>query len=148
MAWLMGKSMQKIFQVATFGSCCKYTTVHRYLHTKMCRFNMSTPRPWLPSTSVLLIIHGHHSIYLGARTLNFYVPAQSVLPLFSSFYIASVAKYPLRSKSARFCEVNFSSYLDLCYVNPSLPQIKDLPSFIRMELIRGFKKLFPKIYPF
>ena len=143
-----GKKYIKIFQVATFGSCCKYTTVHRYLHTKMCRFNMSTPRPRLPSTSVLLIIHGHQSIYLGARTLNFLVPAQPVFPSIFVFLYSISSEIPFTLKSARFCEVNFSSYLDLCYVNPSLPQIKDLPSFIRNEIIRSFKKLFPKICPF
>ena len=41
-----------------------------------------------------------------------------------------------------FWEENFLSYLDLCYVNLRVPQIKDIPSIIGFNSNRGFKKLF------
>ena len=56
--------------------------------------------------------------------------------------VPSAAKYPLPPKSGRFCEKNSLCYLDLCYVNPRQPQIKDLPSIIDCEPIRSFKKEF------
>ena len=53
------------------------------------------------------------------------------------------SKITFTPKGNIFFEENFLRYLDLCYV----PQIKDLPSIIGCEPIRGFKKLFSQNLP-
>ena len=44
-------------------------------------------------------------------------------------------------KGGRFCEENSLRYLDLCYDNPHLRQITDLPSIIGCEPIRKLQEI-------